>query len=268
MLGQVIINDQCIFTAITEVLAHGATGKGCQELHGGRIGSGSRNDDGVVHGTVFFQLAHHVSDGGLLLADGDVDTLNAGVLLVDDGINRDRRLTNLTVTNDQLTLTTADRHHGIDRLVAGLDGLVNLTTPNNAGRYLFDRIGLLGVDRAFAVDGVTQGVNHTTQQFRTYRYFQDAAGTTYLLTFGQTQVITQDHGTHRVLLQVKGHAVDAALKLDHLAEHHVGQTMNTHNTIGYGYHRTLVACFGGGIKFRDARLDNLADFGRVELLHL
>ena len=217
---------------------------------------------------MLFQLAHHVGNGGLLLTDGDVDTLNAGVFLVDDRINRYRGLTNLTVTNDQLTLTTADRHHGINGLVTGLDRLVNLTTPDNARRYLFNCVGLLGIDRAFAVDRVTQGVHNTTQQFRASRDFQDAAGTTYLLTFGQTQVITQDHGTHRVLLQVKGHAEDAALKLDHLAEHHVGQTMNAHNTIGYGNHRTFVACFGGGIKFRDARLDNLADFGRVELLHL
>ena len=268
LFGQIIIDDQCIFTAITEIFTHGAASKRCQELHGSRFRSGGRNDDGVFHRAVLFQFAHHVSNGGLLLADGNVDTLNAGVFLVDNRINCHSGLTDLAVANDQLTLTTADWHHGIDRLVTGLNRLINFTTPDNAGRYLFNRIGKLGFDRAFTVDWVTQSVNHTTQHFGASGDFQDTAGTTYFLAFGQAQVITQHHGADRVLLQVKGHAVDAALKLDHLAEHHVGQTMNAHNTIRYGNHRTFVACFGGGIKFRDARLDNLADFGRVELLHL
>jgi hypothetical protein len=56
----------------------------------------------------FFQLAHHVGDGRLLLADGNVDTLNAGIFLVDDRVDRHRGLTGLTVTDDQLTLATAD----------------------------------------------------------------------------------------------------------------------------------------------------------------
>ena len=155
LLGQIIINDQCIFTAITEILAHGAASKRCQELHGSGIRSGGRNDDGVFHRAVLFQFAHHVSNGGLLLADGDIDTLNAGVFLVDNRINRHGGFTDLAVTNDQLTLTTADWHHGIDGLVTGLNRLVNFTTPDNAGRYLFNRIGLLGFDRAFTVNRIT-----------------------------------------------------------------------------------------------------------------
>ena len=40
------------------------------------------------HGAVFFELGDHVGYGGLLLADGDIDALNAGLGLVDDGVNR------------------------------------------------------------------------------------------------------------------------------------------------------------------------------------
>ena len=41
-------------------------------------------------------------------------------LLVDDRIDRNRCLTGLSVTDDQLTLSTSDRHHGIDCLDTGL----------------------------------------------------------------------------------------------------------------------------------------------------
>ena len=71
--------------------------------------SGSGDDDGVLHGAVFFELAHHVGDGRVLLTNGDVDTFNAGAFLVNDGVDGNRGLTSLAVTNNQLTLTATDR---------------------------------------------------------------------------------------------------------------------------------------------------------------
>jgi len=61
---------------------------------------------------------HDVGDGGSLLSDGDVDAVKGlgvvtgleDLLLVDDGIDGDGRLAGLPVTNDQLTLTSANRH--------------------------------------------------------------------------------------------------------------------------------------------------------------
>src|SRR5690606_23956016 len=114
LLGQIIINDQCVLAAITEVFSHGAIGEGSDALHRSRISRRRRNHDGVVHGAVLFQLAHYVGDGRLLLANRNVDTLNAGTFLVDDGVDRHGGLTDLTVTDDQLTLTTTTRGHGVD----------------------------------------------------------------------------------------------------------------------------------------------------------
>src|SRR2546421_6196379 len=48
------------------------------------------------------QLAHDIGDGRLLLADGDVNTLNAGGLLVDDGVDGEGGLAGLAVADDQL----------------------------------------------------------------------------------------------------------------------------------------------------------------------
>ena len=61
---------------------------------------------------------HNVGDSGSLLADSDVDAvkllgvLSIGVieggLLVDDGINGDGSFSSLSVTNDELSLTTTN----------------------------------------------------------------------------------------------------------------------------------------------------------------
>src|SRR5690606_693188 len=132
-----------------------------------------------------------------------------------------RGLADLAVTDDQLALTTTDRDHGVDRLVAGLHRLVDRLTPDHARRHILDRIGQLGIDRALAVDRVAQGIDHATQQLRTNRNFEDATGALGAHAFGQAQVVTQNHGTYGVLLQVQCHTEDAARELDHLAVHDV-----------------------------------------------
>ena len=74
---------------------------------------------------MLFQLAYHVGDRRLLLTNRNVDTLNAFAFLVDDGVDGYGCFTNLTVTNDQLTLTTTNRHHRVDCFQTGLHWLVN-----------------------------------------------------------------------------------------------------------------------------------------------
>src|SRR5690606_2239312 len=203
LLGQVVEHDQRVFATVAEVFAHGATGVGCQELQGSRFGSGGGNDDGVGQSAMLFQLAHHVGDGGLLLAHRNVDTLDATVFLVDDRVDRHGGLADLAVADDQLTLATADRDHRVNRLVAGLHRLVSRLAPDHAGGYLFNRVSQLGLDRALTVDRVAQCVDHATQQFRTYRHFQDTAGALGFHTLGQGQVVTQNYRTDGVLLQVQ-----------------------------------------------------------------
>src|SRR5690606_30309751 len=215
----------------------------------------------------FLQLAHHVGDGRLLLTDGHVDAADTAVLLVDDGVDGQGGLTDLTVADDQLALATADRDHGVDRLVTGLYRLVDRLTPDHARSDFLDRLGGLCVDRAFAVDRVAQGIDHATQQFRTDRDFQDAAGALGAHAFLQAEVVAQNHGTDGVLLQVQRHAVDATRELDHLAVHHIGQAVDADDTVGDGDDGAFVAGLGRDVEFLDTSLDDFTNFGRIELLH-
>ena len=116
LLRQIVVDDETVHTVITEVLTDGASGVGGQELKRGSIRGGGSNDNGVLEGITLTEEAHDVRDGGTLLADGDVDaekrlgqvTDLVGSLLVKNGVDSDGGLTSLSVTNDQLTLSSAN----------------------------------------------------------------------------------------------------------------------------------------------------------------
>src|SRR5690606_24528956 len=113
----------------------------------------------------------HGSDRRALLADRDVDAadLLARVpglpvrLLVDDRVDRDRRLAGLAVTDDQLTLAAADRDHGVDRLEPGLQRLVHRLAGHDTGRLELQGAARVGLDVAEPVDRVAERVDHATE---------------------------------------------------------------------------------------------------------
>src|SRR5690606_12231688 len=96
---------------------------GRQPLVTGRVRGGRGDDRRVVQGARVLEGLAHRGDRRALLADGDVDAADLLVrvaalpvrLLVDDRVDADRGLTGLAVTDDQLTLSTADRRHRVDR---------------------------------------------------------------------------------------------------------------------------------------------------------
>ena len=101
-----------------------------------------------------------------LLADRDVDAGHVLTLLVDDRVDRHGGLAGLAVADDQLALATADRHHRVDGLQAGLHRLVDRLARDHARSDLFDHVGHLGVDRALAVDRLAQRVDHAADAVR------------------------------------------------------------------------------------------------------
>ncbi len=73
--------------------------------------------------------------------------------LVDDRVDCDCSLTDLTVADDKLTLTASDRYHCVDRLDTGLERLGHGLTENHAGSLTLERqIDTVADDRSFAID--------------------------------------------------------------------------------------------------------------------
>lgn len=158
-----------------EMGARNIPGERSKILKRSGLRSGRSDDDAILHSVVLFEGLDELSDGGTLLADGDVDTVEllglvarvVPSLLVQHGIQSDSSLAGLTVTNDQLTLTAADGHHGVDRLETSLHRLVDGLTGQNARSLDLSTAALLGIERTLAVNGVTEGVDDTSKQFRT-----------------------------------------------------------------------------------------------------
>ena len=101
---------------VSEVLSNGASRVWGQELKWGGLRGGGGNHNGVFESVSLLEKSHNVGDGGSLLSDSDVDAVEGlvvvtgleGSLLVKDSINSDGSLTSLTISNDKLTLSSAN----------------------------------------------------------------------------------------------------------------------------------------------------------------
>ena len=93
----------------------------------------------------------------------------SGYVLVQHGVESDGSLSGLTVTNDQLTLATANGHHGVDGLETSLCGLVDGTTGQDTGGLELGTALLGGLEGTLSIDGVTEGVDNTSEKSLTDR---------------------------------------------------------------------------------------------------
>ena len=172
LLRKVIENDEDVLALVHPVLANCATRVGSHVLVARGIRGRRSNDRRVLHCSGVLKSRANRSDRRALLANGDIDASNllvdiAGkpvVTLVNDRVQSDCGLTGLTVTNDELTLTTTDRNHRVDRLQAGLQWLVNRLTHHDTGSLELQRSSAFQVgDITEAVDRAAQRVNGTTE---------------------------------------------------------------------------------------------------------
>ena len=113
---------------------------------------------------LFVERLRERDDRRHALADRDVDRDDAGVLVVDDRVDRDRRLARLTVADDQLSLAAADRDHRVDRLQAGLHRFLDRLALDDAGRLELGRAALGRVDVALAVERAPERVDDASEQ--------------------------------------------------------------------------------------------------------
>ncbi len=265
LLGEVVVDDERVLAEVAEVFAHGAAGIGGDVLHRRRFGGRRRHHDGVLHGAVLLKLAHHAGHRRVFLPYRHVDALNAGALLVDDGVDGERGLAGLAIADDQLALTAADGHHGVDGLQARLHRLAHRLTGDHAGRHLLNRGRSLGLDLALAVDGLTERVHHSAQKTASYRHFQNAPGAADRVAFGDVLVVAEDNRADRILLEVERETEGILRELDHFALHDFGKTMDSGDAVGQRNDRAFRARLDAYLEILDLFLDQIADFCRGKL---
>src|SRR6202171_4585011 len=218
------------------------------------IGGGGRDDDRVFQRALLLQHLDELRDGRALLADRDIDAIQLDLLvaggvdrlLVQDGVERDCGLAGLAVADDQLALAAADRDQRIDRLQPGRHRLVDRFARDDAGRPDVEAHPLVGLDRALAVNGITERIDDAAEQALADGGIDDGAGALDSLAFLDLAVGAEDHDADVVGFEVQRHAAGTVLELDHLAGLDVVEAVDAGNAVADGQH--------------------LSDFGNLSLL--
>ncbi len=196
---------------------------------------------------VLLEDAGKLGDLRLLLANRDVDALHTAVALVDDHVGRDDGLTGLAVAQDELALAAADRGHRVDRLDARLERRIDVLALDDAGRDALDLAGLLGLDRALAVDRLTEGVDHASEQRIANRDRRDGARGADLVAFFNVGVVAHHDDGDCVFFEVEDEPVRAVLgELNELRLHGLAEAVHRGNTVTDRDHLTDV---GNGCLF-------------------
>ncbi len=195
-------------TCVAEIFSDGGTCESSVILHGSRVTGGCRHNDGVVHRSFLLKGVDDGGDSGALLSDGNIDTIDGFTCLVvgtlvDDSVDGDGGLARLTVTDDKFTLTSANRNHGIDRLQTCLQRLVDgLTEDDSWGFALQGHVESLTSDGSLTVDGVSEGIDHTSHHAFAHGDGGYASRSFYGITFLDVVGRTQQHGSHIVFLKI------------------------------------------------------------------
>src|SRR5487761_1494839 len=218
----------------------------------------------MLEGIVLLELAHHVGDGRLLLTDRDVDALHPGGLLVDDRVDRERGLAGLAIADDELALAAADRHHGVDRFVAGLYRLADRLAVDDPRRHALDRSRARGVDGTLAVDRPAERIDDAAEELSSHGHFEDTTGGLDLIAFAQVDVLAEHYRADGILLEVQRQAKGVARELQHLAVARIGQAMDAGDAVGDRHDRADVARLSNGFEALDPLLDEIADFACLD----
>ena len=170
-------------------------------------------------------------DGRQALADRDVDRDDARVLVVDDRVDRDRRLAGLAVADDQLALAAADRDHRVDRLQAGLHRLLDRLALDHAGRLELGGPRLRGVDVALAVERRAERADDPAEHLLADRDLQQALGALDRVALDDVLPGAEEHGADVVGLEVEREADDVVRQLEHLERHAVLEAVDAGDAV-------------------------------------
>ena len=159
-----------------------------------------------------------------------------------------------SVADDQLTLTAADGEHGVDSQNTGVQRGVHALALQNTGCLLLNGVVAFGLNGAFAVDGLAQRADNTTQKSIAHRNTGAlaAAGDHSAHTNGLGTI--EQHNAQLLGLYAFHHALGTVFKGDDLAVHSAVHAVNVHDAIGRGDDHTALCGGLGGLVVLDAGL--------------
>mmetsp|Transcript_41067 Transcript_41067/g.105978 ORF Transcript_41067/g.105978 Transcript_41067/m.105978 type:complete len:305 (-) Transcript_41067:70-984(-) len=258
---------------VAEVLGHGAAGVRREELQRGSIRGRRGHNGGVLQAVVLTQDFEELCHSGALLADGNVEAIEVVLLirrivdglLVEDRVDGNGSLACLTITDDELSLTTANRDQAVHSLQARGHGLVHALPRDDARRLELDTPPRLGQDGALAINRNAKGIDHASEQLGADGHVHDGAGALDAVALHNCAIISEHDDTDVVRLQVQCHALQTAGELNHFAGLHTLQPIDAGNSIAHAQHTAdlLHVLLVGEV--RDALAEYLGELRRADL---
>ncbi len=137
----------------------------------------------------------------------------------------------MAVTNDKLALATANRNERINRFQAGGHRLMHRFPWDNAGGFNVSNRALFGFQRAFAINWVTEAVNHTAEKLVTCWNVHNRVRPLNGVALFNVTVRTKNNDTNIVGLEVQRHSTDTTGEFNHFAGLNIVQPIHTRNTV-------------------------------------
>ena len=81
---------------------------------------------------------HHLGHRRFFLAAGDVNAVDVGIFLGQNGVDGHGGLADLTVSDDKFALSTPHRRHGVNSLESGIAWFMYRLTGDNARGHHFN----------------------------------------------------------------------------------------------------------------------------------
>jgi hypothetical protein len=239
LFGQIVVHDQSVSSVISEPFAHGASRVWSEVLKWGSVGGGGDNDDAVFQAISFLEDSDQLGNGGLFLANGDVDAVKflgfvvfvVELFLVQDGIESDGGFTGLSITNDKFSLASTNWDQRVDGFQTRLHRLVNGFSGNNTWGFDVYSSSEFGIDWAFTVDSVSEWINDSSEEFWSDWDVNNGTGSSNDVAFLDLSIVTEYDDTDVIWLQVQSHTFDAGVEFDHLFGLDVFKTVDSGDTI-------------------------------------
>src|SRR5262249_54252990 len=146
-------------------------------------------------------------------------------------------LAGLAVADDELPLAAPDRDHRVDRLDAGLQGLMHRLPLGDAGGDDVQLARLGRLDRARIVQGLAPRVDDAPEHRLADRHLEQAPGGLDDVAFLDGQVVAVNDGADGVLLEVEhlahhdATAFGGGLELEEFAGHRLRQAVDAGDAI-------------------------------------
>ena len=210
---------------------------------------------------------HQLCHGRRLLTDGVINADHILALLVQDGVNGNRGLTGLAVTDDQLTLATPNGEHRVNGQNTGSQRGIYRLPIHNGGCRFFNRAVVVGLDLALAVDGLAQSVDNTANKALAYRHAGTLMGTHSGRALVDLAILAKQDATDLVLLNILDHALDPGVKHHDLAVHGVVHTVNGGNAVAYANNLAHFLVILVKVVIGDLLAENGYDLIRTDCCH-